>query len=137
MKAIKYLITGILFGIVLTKGEVISWYRIQEMFLFDSFHMYGVIGSAVILGAIVIYFVKKKELKSIKGSTIHLADKDIGFTRYIVGGTIFGLGWALTGACPGPIFILIGNGFSVFVVVLISALLGTYVYGMLKSKLPH
>ena len=137
MKAIKYLITGILFGIVLTKGEVISWYRIQEMFLFDSFHMYGVIGSAVILGAIVIYFVKKKELKSIKGSTIHLADKDIGFTRYIVGGTIFGLGWALTGACPGPIFILIGNGFSVFVVVLISALLGTFVYGMLKSKLPH
>jgi uncharacterized membrane protein YedE/YeeE len=137
MKAIKYLITGILFGIVLTKGEVISWYRIQEMFLFDSFHMYGVIGSAVILGAIVIYFVKKKELKSIKGSTIHLADKDIGFTRYIVGGTIFGLGWALTGACPGPIFILIGNGFSVFVVVLLSALLGTFVYGMLKSKLPH
>lgn len=137
MKAIKYLITGILFGIVLTKGEVISWYRIQEMFLFDSFHMYGVIGSAVILGVVMIYFIKKKEMKSLKGSMIHIIDKDRGIARYIIGGTIFGFGWALTGACPGPIFILIGNGFSVFIVVLLSAILGTFTYGMLKNKLPH
>lgn len=137
MKILKYIATGILFGITLTKGEVISWYRIYEMFLFDSFHMYGVIGSAVILGIFVIYFIKQKEVKSIKGSKISVVSKDHGIIRYLMGGIIFGLGWALTGACPGPIFILIGNGFSVFVVVLLSALLGTFVYGLVRDKLLH
>jgi len=137
MKFIKYLLTGILFGIILTKGEVISWYRIQEMFLFDSFHMYGVIGSAVVMGAIMIFIIKNKELKSIKGTKITIGDKERGFARYIIGGIIFGLGWSMTGACPGPIYVLIGNGFSVFIVVLLSALFGTFTYGLLKDKLPH
>ena len=137
MKIIKYLLTGIFFGILLTKGEVISWYRIQEMFLFDSFHMYGVIGSAVLLGIILVFVIKKKELNTIKGTKITIKDKEKGFPRYIIGGIIFGMGWSMTGACPGPIYILIGNGFSVFIVVMLSALLGTFTYGVLKDKLPH
>jgi len=137
MKFIKYLITGVFFGILLTKGEVISWYRIQEMFLFDSFHMYGVIGSAVVLGSIMIYFIKKRETKGINGTKITLKDKEPGVIRYLAGGTIFGLGWALTGACPGPIYILIGNGFSVFIMVLLSAFLGAFVYGLVRKRLPH
>ena len=136
-KFLKYLLTGVFFGIVLTKGQVVSWYRIQEMFLFDSFHMYGVIGSAVILGIAVTLLIKSKELKTIKGFKIEIIDKAPGLSRYIIGGIIFGLGWSMTGACPGPIYILIGNGFSVFIVVLLSALLGTFTYGLLKDKLPH
>lgn len=137
MKVLKYLLTGILFGILLTKGEVISWYRIQEMFLLDSFHMYGIIGSAVVLGTIVIYFIKRKELNSIEGNQIKIKDKDKGIIRYLAGGIIFGLGWSMTGACPGPIYILIGNGFSVFIVVLLSALLGAFAYGLVRKRLPH
>ncbi len=137
MKFIKFLFVGILFGITLTKAEVISWYRIYEMFRFQAFHMYGVIGSAVILGAIVVWFIKKATIKSIYGDFISIAAKEMGWIRYLAGGTIFGLGWALTGACPGPIYVLIGNGFTIFFVVLLSAVLGTFVYGLLRDKLPH
>lgn len=128
---------GIFFGIVLTKSEVISWYRIQEMFLFDSFHMYGVIGSAVVLGAIGTALIKKRKLKSIKGQVIEFTPKNQSTARYLFGGIIFGLGWAMVGACPGPIYTLIGYGYSVIVVVLLSAVAGTWVYGLLRSRLPH
>lgn len=137
MKFFRYLFIGILFGIVLTKSEVISWYRIYEMFKFQSFHMYGVIGSSVLIGIIVIQIIKRTGMKSLDGKPIVIEDKELSFTRYILGGTIFGLGWALTGACPGPLFILLGNGIGVVSVVILSALAGTYAYGLLKSKLPH
>ncbi|WP_436516397.1 DUF6691 family protein [Ekhidna sp. To15] len=137
MKYIKYLVLGTLFGIILTKGEVISWYRIYEMFRFQSFHMYGVLGSAVILGIIITQVIRRTNLKSIYGEPIKIAPKERSVTRYIVGGFLFGLGWALTGACPGPLFILIGNGISVFVVSIAAAILGTYTYGRIKHRLPH
>jgi len=137
MKLIKYLLTGVFFGIILTKAEVVSWYRIIEMFRFESFHMYGVLGSAVVLGIIVIQVIKKYDVKSIEGKGIDIMPKERRFSRYIFGGILFGLGWAMVGACPGPMFILIGNGFSVVIVVLVSAILGTFVYGMFRYKLPH
>ncbi len=137
MKFLKYLLVGIVFGITLTKAEIISWYRIYEMFRFQSFHMYGVIGSAVLLGIVFVQVIKRRKVKAIDGEPIHIAPKERGFLRYLVGGTIFGLGWALTGACPGPLFILVGNGISVIAIVILSAMLGTYVYGRLKDKLPH
>lgn len=137
MKFIKYLFIGIVFGITLSKAEIISWYRIYEMFRFESFHMYGVIGSSVILGIIVTQIIKRTNMKDIEGKPIVIAPKEKSVTRYIIGGTIFGLGWAMTGACPGPLFILLGNGIGVILVVIASALLGTYVYGLLRDKLPH
>lgn len=137
MKYLKYLILGILFGIILTKSEVISWYRIYEMFRFQSFHMYGVIGSTVILGILGIQWIKKKGIKSINGEEIHIEPKDYSIPKYLIGGTIFGLGWALTGACPGPLFVLFGNGFTVMFAAIISAIAGTYVYGAVRHKLPH
>jgi uncharacterized protein len=138
MKLFKYLFAGVLFGFILTKGEVISWFRIFEMFKFQSFHMYGVIGSAVILGVIGVQIIKRKALKDIDGEEIKIADKDkTSFVRYILGGTIFGLGWAMTGACPGPMFIQVGAGYSVFIVTIVSATFGTFIYGVLRDKLPH
>ncbi len=137
MKYIKYLAVGIFFGIVLSKSEAISWYRIFEMFKFQSFHMYGIIGSAVVVGAIILQLVKKFKIKSLEGLDIKLVPKEMGITRYLVGGTIFGLGWALTGACPGPMFILVGQGMTSMIVVVISAIFGTFLYGVLKNKLPH
>lgn len=137
MKFIKYLIVGIIFGITLAKAEVISWYRIYEMFKFQSFHMYGVIGSAVVLGIIFTLIIKKYKLKSIDGEPIVINPKQMSIPRYLYGGIIFGLGWAMTGACPGPMFILLGNGVGVILLVIGAALLGTYVYGLLRSKLPH
>ena len=137
MKNVKFLFAGILFGIVLTKSEVISWYRIQEMFLFDSFHMYGVIGSAVVVGIFITQLIKRAKLRSIEGNEIVIKPKNMQLMKSILGGTIFGMGWAMTGACPGPLYILVGNGFSVFVVVLLSALAGTFVYGLVRNKLPH
>ena len=136
MKNIKFLIYGIIFGIILTKAEVISWFRIQEMFRFQAFHMYGIIGSAVVVGAISILIIKKLKLKSSNGEAIIFPAKpyDKGL---IIGGTMFGLGWALTGACPGPIFAIIGNGYSVFLVTLIFATFGAWIYGLLQEKLPH
>ena len=121
----------------MTKAEVISWYRIYEMFRFESFHMFGIIGSAVVIGIITISLIKKYKLKSIEGTPIQFTPKQHSYPRYIIGGTIFGLGWALTGACPGPMFTLVGNGFFIMLVVIISSLLGTFIYGIIKNKLPH
>ncbi|MGR7812193.1 DUF6691 family protein [Lacinutrix undariae] len=137
MKYIKFLCVGILFGIVLVKSEAVSWYRIYEMFKFESFHMYGIIGSAVTTGIILLLLTKKLQLKSINGKLMEVPKKDSGLTRYLVGGIIFGLGWALSGACPGPMYILIGTGAFSIIIVIAAALLGTYVYGVLKDKLPH
>jgi uncharacterized protein len=137
MRSLKFILIGVLFGIVLTKGEIISWFRIQEMFRFQAFHMYGVIGSAVVLGAIVIFLAKKFGWKTLEGDKINPPEKKKGYINYLLGGIIFGLGWALTGACPGPIYMIIGTGVSVFVVVLLSAVLGTFVYGVIRKKLPH
>ncbi|MBY5959241.1 YeeE/YedE family protein [Membranicola marinus] len=137
MKYLKYLVLGILFGIILTKSEVISWFRIYEMFRFQSFHMYGVIGSTVLIGMLGLQWIKRKNIHSIYGQPIQIADKKMSVSRYLIGGTIFGLGWALTGACPGPMFVLLGNGFVVILVAIAAALVGTYVYGALRHKLPH
>jgi len=137
MKNIKFLIVGILFGIVLSKAEVISWYRIYEMFKFQSFHMYGVIGSAVVIGMILMYFFKKGKIKTYLGDKITVEPKQKGFARNILGGTTFGLGWALAGACPGPMFILLGRGALAIVIVIIGALIGAFFYHAIKSKLPH
>lgn len=133
-----YLALGILFGIVLTKSEVISWFRIQEMFRFQAFHMYGIIGSAVVTAALSLQLIKRLGLKSLSGTPIVIPPKEMGTgTRYWLGGTIFGLGWALVGACPGPLFALIGNGVGVAVAVLMSAVAGTWVYGAIRPRLPH
>jgi uncharacterized membrane protein YedE/YeeE len=137
MKFLKFLLVGIFFGIVLVKSEAVSWYRIFEMFKFQSFHMYGIIGSAVFLGVLFLWIFKKFKVKSIEGTEINLADKEKSFTRYILGGSIFGLGWALAGACPGPMYILLGSGVSSMLLVIAAATLGTFVYGLLKNKLPH
>ncbi|MEQ9164839.1 MAG: YeeE/YedE thiosulfate transporter family protein [Fulvivirga sp.] len=136
-KYFKFFGLGILFGIILTKAEVISWYRIYEMFKFQSFHMYGVIGSAVLIGIVVIQLIKRLKIKSLSGHEIMIVPKERGYKRYLYGGTIFGLGWALTGACPGPMFILFGNGFLIMLAVIVSAAAGTFTYGLLKNKLPH
>ncbi|MDA7708409.1 YeeE/YedE thiosulfate transporter family protein [Flavobacteriaceae bacterium] len=137
MKQIKFLFIGTLFGIIMTKSEVISWFRIQEMFRFQSFHMYGIIGSAIITGLILVKTIKRNKLKTIYGDSIKFNDKKLSIPRYLFGGIIFGLGWALTGACPGPMFIMIGHGYAVFLILILSALLGTYVYGLIQHKLPH
>lgn len=137
MKFIKFLLVGIFFGIVLVKSEAVSWYRIYEMFRFQSFHMYGIIGSAVACGILFLQISKKGRIKSIKGAHIFVPKKANGFTRYIVGGTIFGLGWALMGACPGPMYILLGTGVYSMLIVIAAATLGTFIYGILKDKLPH
>lgn len=137
MKYIKFLLLGTFFGIVLSKAEIISWYRIYEMFKFASFHMYGVIGSAVALGILGIKMIEKNKLRSLAGDEIRLSPKEKGFQRYLIGGIIFGLGWSMTGACPGPMFILLGHGIGVFLVVIASAVAGTLVYGLVRKKLPH
>jgi uncharacterized membrane protein YedE/YeeE len=132
----KYLVLGIGFGIVLVKAEVISWFRIQEMFRFESFHMYGVIGTAVVVGLISVQIIKRFKIKSISGETIKLDEKPFSKGQ-IFGGLLFGFGWALTGACPGPIYAQIGTGATVFIITLLSAIAGTWVYGLLRKKLPH
>ncbi|MBD3582916.1 YeeE/YedE family protein [Flavobacterium selenitireducens] len=137
LKALKYLIVGFVFGIVLTKSEAVSWYRIYEMFQFQSFHMYGIIGVAVVVGLIGVQIIKRTNAKDIKGEPIVIADKEPGSARYWIGGLIFGLGWALAGSCPGPIFILIGAGFWPLLLTLAGALIGTFLYGVIKDKLPH
>lgn len=137
MKSLAYLLIGAFFGIVLIKSEAASWYRIFEMFQFQSFHMYGIIGTAVGLGILFTLMIKRFKIKSYFGIPIEIEDKEMGFTRYIVGGTLFGLGWALAGACPGPMFALLGYGYLPMLIVIASATLGTYVYGRLKDKLPH
>jgi len=137
MKYLRFMIMGILFGIILSKSEVISWYRIQEMFRFQSFHMYGVIGSAVLLGILVIWFIKRTKLRDYQGNTISVVTQEPGYARNLIGGTIFGLGWAMTGACPGPLFILLGYKGVIILIPIVGALLGTFTYGLLSRKLPH
>ena len=136
MKYVKYLVLGTLFGIILTKSEVISWFRIQEMFRFQAFHMYGVIGSAIVVGMISIQLIKRNRLKSIDGEPILIADKKFNHGVWI-GGFIFGLGWALTGACPGPLFAQLGSGIGSAAVLILAALAGTWTYSALREKLPH
>ena len=133
---IKYLIVGILFGIVFVKSEVVSWFRIQEMFRLQSFHMYGIIGSAIAVAMISIFIIKKFNIKTIYGETIEFHPKKFNKGQ-IYGGLIFGLGWAITGACPGPLFAQIGTGATVIIVTLLSAVAGTWVYGLIREKLPH
>ncbi len=137
MKFIKFLLTGTLFGIVMAKSEAFSWFRIQEMFRFQSFHMYGIIGTAVSLGVIGVWLIKKYHIRDINGNPIVFYPKDKSIPRYLFGGTIFGLGWALSGACPGPMIVNIGYGYYSMVIVFFFALVGTYLYGIIKSKLPH
>lgn len=136
LELLKYLILGVLFGIIFVKAEIISWYRIQEMFRLQSFHMYGVIGSAVVTGMISIQIIKRFGIKTMKGDTIVIPNKEFRKGQ-IIGGFIFGLGWAITGACPGPLFAQIGSGYTVVLVTMISALAGTWVYGKLAPKLPN
>ncbi len=137
LRYLAYLLSGILFGFVAIRSEIISWYRIQEMFRFQSFHMYGIIGSAVLVAALSVWLIKTFKLKTFAGEPISFEAKAPTYIRYIVGGSLFGLGWALTGACPGPILALIGAGLPAFILVFLGAVLGTYVYGLVRNKLPH
>ena len=137
-RLLPYFALGIVFGVVLMKSEVVSWYRIQEMFRFQAFHMYGVLGSAVAVATVSVAILRRRGARSLTGEPIGLQQKDLGRGyRYWLGGTIFGLGWALTGACPGPLAALLGAGLGVFAVAIASALLGTWVYGRWRSSLPH
>ena len=136
IRNIKFLVLGILFGIILVKSEVISWFRIQEMFRLQAFHMYGIIGSAIVTGMISVLVIKRFQLKTVSGDVIVIPKKEFQWGN-VYGGLIFGLGWAITGACPGPLFAQIGSGFLVIAVTLLSAIAGTWVYGLLRDKLPH
>lgn len=136
MKNLKFLIAGMLFGIILVKSEVISWFRIQEMFRLESFHMYGVIGSAIFTAMLGVLLIRKMGWRSMNGEEIVVRKKPFN-KGTVIGGLIFGLGWAITGACPGPLFAQIGSGFSVVIITLLSAIAGTWVYGKLKDRLPH
>lgn len=137
MKGLKFIAAGTFFGIVMAKSEAISWYRIQEMFRFQSFHMYGIIGTAVILGVIAVYLIKKFRIRDTEGNPVVFQDKERSWKRYLIGGSVFGLGWALTGACPGPMFVNVGYGYLAMLIVILGALIGTYFYGLLQKKLPH
>ena len=137
MKFVKFLLLGIVFGVVMAKSEAISWFRIQEMFRFQSFHMYGIIGTAVILGVIGVGLIKKLKIRDFHGNPILFHPKDKSIIRYLAGGTIFGLGWALSGACPGPMVVNIGYGFLTMIIVFLFAIIGTYLYGVFKERLPH
>lgn len=137
MKYIKFFLVGILFGIVMSKAEVISWYRIYEMFKFQSFHMYGIIGSAVAIGIVSMFLFRRKVVKTFKGEEIHVRPKKRGLYRNLLGGTLFGLGWALAGACPGPMFVLVGKGVVSILVVILGATIGAFLYGLFKDRIPH
>lgn len=130
------LLLGVCFGIILTNAEVISWFRIQEMFRFDAFHMYGVIGSAIAVGALSMLLLRKLKARSLNGDPIVVERKQMG-KGTVYGGLLFGIGWALTGACPGPLYALVGNGYGAFLVALLSAIGGAWVYGLVREKLPH
>jgi uncharacterized membrane protein YedE/YeeE len=137
-----YLLVGIGLGVVFVQSEVVSWFRIQEMFRFQSFHMYGIIGTAILVAALSIQAIERFRIRTIHGETIRIVPRDEGGRgfrgpRYWLGGTLFGMGWALLGACPGPIFTLIGSGVTVMVTALLSAMAGTWVYGLLQPRLPH
>ena len=136
MKNLKFLLCGIAFGVILIKAEVVSWFRIQEMFRFQSFHMYGIIGYDILIGIISVWLIKKLKIKTISGEEITYTPKKLD-KGTVIGGIIFGLGWSMTGACPGPLYALFGSGILVFSVIILSALFGTYLYGVLSEKLPH
>src|SRR5680860_414416 len=137
MKYITYLMVGVFFGMVMYKSEAASWFRLYEMFQFGAFHMYGIMGSALVLGILGVQVIKRKNLKAFGNEEMRLKPKEKGILRYLIGGIIFGLGWALAGACPGPMYVLIGAGYYSILVVMAGALLGTFVYGVVKDKLPH
>ncbi len=138
MKNIPFLIVGIFFGIVMTKSEAISWFRIHEMFRFESFHMYGIIGTAVVLGAIIIAAMKRFHMKNWRGTTeLDFKPTPLSVRRHLIAGSIFGLGWALAGACPGPMYVLIGNGYWIMALIMLGAVAGTYTYGLVRDRLPH
>ena len=137
MKTLVYLFIGTFFGILMYKSEAASWFRIFEMFEFGAFHMYGIIGSALVLGVIGVQIIKKFNIKAIGGKDMHLKPKNKSVSRYAIGGGLFGLGGALAGACPGPMYVLTGAGYVSILLVIFGALLGTFVYGMVKNKLPH
>ena len=137
MKSIVYIVIGILFGIIMYKSEAASWFRIYEMFQFGSFHMYGLMGSAVLLGILGVQVIKQKKIKPLDGSDMSLEPKDKSVTRYLVGGITFGLGWALAGVCPGPMYVLAGAGYVSILIVILGALIGTLIYGVLRKQLPH
>ena len=135
---VRFFLVGGAFGLLLVKSEVVSWFRIQEMFRFQSFHMYGIMGSAVVVAALFVILLKRTGARTLTGEAISIPAKELGRGyRYWIGGTLFGVGWALTGACPGPLFALVGAGSSVFVVTVLSALAGTWAYGYLRPRLPH
>lgn len=137
MKNISFFIVGTFFGIVMTKSEAISWYRIHEMFRFESFHMYGIIGTAVVLGAIIVAIMKRSGMKTLDGNPYVYKGMKLSIRRHLIAGSIFGLGWALVGCCPGPMYVLLGNGYAIMLLVILGALLGTYAYGATMDKLPH
>ncbi len=137
MKLFSFFSVGILFGIIMTKSEAISWFRIHEMFRFESIHMYGIIGVAVILGSIIIYSMKKSKMKTLRDTFVAYSPMKLTIPRHLIAGTIFGLGWALAGTCPGPMLIMLGHGFGIFAIVILGAILGTFTYGVVKDKLPH
>lgn len=137
MRMSKFILVGIFLGFVLYKSEAVSWFRIYEMFRFQSFHMYGIIGSAILAGIMIVKLIKIKRLKNVEGKEIIIREKQLSYPRYLIGGFIFGMGWALAGACPAPMFILLGAGNTVFIVYLIAAMTGTFIYGLLRNKLPH
>ena len=137
MRTLIYLFIGILFGITMFKSEAASWFRIYEMFKFESFHMYGIIGTALGVGLLVVQVIKRYKIKSFFGDAITFPPKEKSISRYLIGGIIFGLGWALAGACPGPMFTLVGAGYTPMLVVIVASLLGTFLYGLLKKKLPY
>ena len=137
MRNFLALLIGIILGIIFMKAEVLSWFRIQEMFAFQSFHMYGIIGSAIAVGALSVWIIRKAEAKSIEGNRIELNDKAPNYKSAYIGGTIFGLGWAMTGACPGPMYALVGSGTTVFLISIVMGILGVLAYASLRSKLPH
>ncbi|MEY2904603.1 MAG: hypothetical protein RJA52_619 [Bacteroidota bacterium] len=136
-RLIAFFVVGIVFGITMTKSEAISWFRIHEMFRFESFHMYGIIGSAVVIGAITMFLLKSLKVKSLRDTIISYTPMPFNIKRHLIAGTIFGLGWALVGSCPGPMYILLGHGYWMFALIILSAVLGTYSYGIIKDKLPH
>lgn len=137
MKNIVYLLIGTFFGIVMYKSEAASWFRIYEMFQFQSIHMYGLMGTALAVGIIIVQYIKRNKVKDVNGNPIIIADKDKSIPRYLIGGILFGLGWALAGACPGPMFVMTGAGYFPILVVILGAVLGTWFYGLIKNKLPH
>ena len=137
MKNIVYLLIGTFFGIVMYKSEAASWFRIYEMFQFQSIHMYGLMGTALAVGIIIVQYIKRNKVKDVNGNPIVIADKDKSIPRYLIGGILFGLGWALAGACPGPMFVMAGAGYFPILVVILGAVLGTWFYGLMKDKLPH